>query len=58
MLRYQLRAEQGAVHGLWVGPPALLPFNRCHFHKNGRWSYALGGGQRIDWVGHHGDIAH
>jgi hypothetical protein len=58
MWRDQLRAGQGEVHGLWVGPPALLPFNPCRFHKNWRWSYAFGGGQRMDWVCHHGDIAH
>jgi hypothetical protein len=25
---------------------------------NWRWNYNVGGGQLLDWIGHHGDIAH
>ena len=25
---------------------------------NWRWNYNYGGGQLLDWIGHHGDIAH
>jgi predicted dehydrogenase len=27
-------------------------------HMNWRWNYNIGGGQLLDWVGHHVDIAH
>ncbi|MEI6516817.1 MAG: gfo/Idh/MocA family oxidoreductase, partial [bacterium] len=33
-------------------------FNPCRFHKNWRWNYNTGGGQLMDWIGHHCDIAH
>jgi predicted dehydrogenase len=42
----------------WVGPSAMVPFNPCRFHKNWRWNYDFGGGQLMDWIGHHCDIAH
>jgi predicted dehydrogenase len=45
-------------YNVWVGPAEMLPFNACRFHKNWRWNYAFGGGQLMDWIGHHGDIAH
>ena len=31
---------------------------RCAIHKDWRWNYNTGGGQLMDWVGHHVDIAH
>jgi predicted dehydrogenase len=49
---------KGVDYDFWVGPSAWLPFNACRFHKNWRWSYNFGGGQLMDWIGHHGDIAH
>ena len=36
----------------------MMPFNPCRFHKNWRWNYNTGGGQLMDWIGHHCDIAH
>ncbi len=36
----------------------MIPFNPCRFHKNWRWCYDFGGGQLMDWIGHHNDIAH
>ena len=48
----------GVDYDFWVGPAAFLPFNICRFHKNWRWNYDFGGGQLLDWIGHHGDIAH
>jgi predicted dehydrogenase len=45
-------------YDFWVGPAEYLPFNIDHFHKNWRWNYAYGGGQLLDWIGHHNDIAH
>ena len=45
-------------YDFWVGPAQMIPFNRCRFHKNWRWHYNFGGGQLMDWIGHHCDIAH
>jgi predicted dehydrogenase len=45
-------------YDFWVGPAEMVPFNPARFHKNWRWSYNFGGGQLLDWIGHHGDIAH
>jgi predicted dehydrogenase len=45
-------------YNFWIGPAQMVPFNRCRFHKNWRWSYNTGGGQLMDWIGHHCDIAH
>jgi predicted dehydrogenase len=49
---------KGVDYDFWVGPSAFLPFNASRFHKNWRWNYDFGGGQLMDWIGHHGDIAH
>ncbi len=49
---------KGVDYDFWVGPAEWLPFNACRFHKNWRWNYDFGGGQLMDWIGHHGDIAH
>lgn len=48
----------GVDYDMWIGPAAMLPFNPCRFHKNWRWNYNTGGGQLMDWIGHHCDIAH
>lgn len=45
-------------YDFWIGPARMEPFNRCRFHKNWRWNYNTGGGQLMDWIGHHCDIAH
>ena len=37
--------EDGALH-------------RARVYQNWRWNYNTGGGQLLDWIGHHGDIAH
>jgi predicted dehydrogenase len=52
------KPPQGVDYDFWVGPSAWLPFNPCRFHKNWRWHYNFGGGQLMDWIGHHNDIAH
>jgi predicted dehydrogenase len=49
---------KGVDYDFWVGPAEFLPFNVCRFHKGWRWNYAYGGGQLMDWIGHHCDIAH
>jgi predicted dehydrogenase len=42
----------------WIGPSKMVPYIPCQVHKNWRWNYNTGGGQLMDWVGHHVDIAH
>lgn len=42
----------------WTGPAELVPFRPALSHLNWRWNYNTGGGQLLDWVGHHCDIAH
>ncbi len=48
----------GVDYNFWTGPSKMMPFNPCRFHKNWRWNYNTGGGQLMDWIGHHCDIAH
>ena len=43
---------------LWTGPSEMLPYIEGRLHMNWRWHYNYGAGQLIDWMGHHGDIAH
>lgn len=45
-------------YNMWLGPSAMMPYIRGRIHKNWRWNYNTGGGQLMDWVGHHVDIAH
>ncbi len=45
-------------YNFWIGPAKMEPYNRCRFHKNWRWNYNTGGGQLMDWIGHHCDIGH
>lgn len=42
----------------WTGPSQMLPYIEGRVHMNWRWHYNYGAGQLIDWMGHHGDIAH
>lgn len=42
----------------WLGPAPYAPYAVARVHKNWRWSLDYGGGQIMDWIGHHGDIAH
>ena len=41
----------------WLGPAPVAPYCEARVHKNWRWNLAYGGGQIMDWVGHHVDIA-
>ena len=43
---------------MWIGPSAMEPYIEARIHKNWRWNYNTGGGQLMDWIGHHCDIAH
>lgn len=42
----------------WIGPSQWMPYIEGRVHMNWRWNYNFGGGQLLDWVGHHVDIAH
>ena len=42
----------------WCGPSPLLPYVPVRLHWNWRWHLSYGGGQLMDWIGHHNDIAH
>jgi predicted dehydrogenase len=43
---------------MWVGPSRMEPYIRARSHKSWRWNYNTGGGELLDWIGHHCDIAH
>lgn len=45
-------------YNLWIGPAQMMPYVEARVHKNWRWNYNTGGGQLLDWIGHHCDIAH
>ncbi len=45
-------------YDFWIGPAPYVPYFRGRTHWNWRWQLAFGGGQLMDWVGHHVDIAH
>jgi predicted dehydrogenase len=42
----------------WLGPAPVAPYSPARVHKNWRWNLDYGGGNLMDWVGHHVDIAH
>lgn len=45
-------------YDMWIGPAQMQPYIEGRVHKNWRWNYNTGGGQLLDWIGHHCDIAH
>lgn len=45
-------------YDMWLGPAPYAPYCPARVHKNWRWVLDCGGGQLMDWVGHHVDIAH
>ncbi|MFC1724570.1 Gfo/Idh/MocA family protein [candidate division KSB1 bacterium] len=45
-------------YNFWLGPAPYHAYQRCRVHWNWRWNLEYGGGQLMDWVGHHVDIAH
>jgi predicted dehydrogenase len=49
---------EGLDYDLWLGPAPRFPYREAAVHMNWRWNMAFGGGQLMDWVGHHVDIAH
>ncbi len=49
---------EGVDYDAWCGPSEKLPFMRAYFHRNWRFNSHFGGGNIMDWIGHHNDIAH
>ncbi|MCZ6793156.1 MAG: Gfo/Idh/MocA family oxidoreductase, partial [Planctomycetota bacterium] len=45
-------------YDFWCGPSPKLPYVAARVHWNWRWHLSYGGGQLMDWIGHHNDIAH
>ncbi|HEY5910071.1 MAG TPA: Gfo/Idh/MocA family oxidoreductase [Verrucomicrobiae bacterium] len=45
-------------YNFWIGPSKMEPYIKGRVHMNWRWNYNIGGGQLLDWIGHHCDIAH
>ena len=45
-------------YNFWIGPSRMEPYIQARCHMNWRWNYNTGGGQLLDWIGHHCDIAH
>ena len=45
-------------YDFWLGPSPYAPYFPARTHWNWRWQLDFGGGQLLDWVGHHVDIAH
>lgn len=48
----------GFDYDRWIGPSKMEPYIDVRVYQNWRWNYNTGGGQLLDWIGHHGDIAH
>lgn len=45
-------------YDFWCGPAEKLPYREACHHWSWRWTKTYGGGQLMDWIGHHNDIAH
>ena len=37
----------------WIGPSRMEPYIKQRVHMDWRWNYNTGGGQLMDWIGHH-----
>src|SRR5690606_1083934 len=48
----------GLDYEMWTGPSQMMPYMKARHHWNWRWHTNYGGGQLMDWIGHHNDIAH
>jgi len=45
-------------YDMWLGPAPWVDYVPARVHWNWRWNLEYGGGQLLDWIGHHVDIAH
>jgi predicted dehydrogenase len=49
---------EGLDYDFWCGPSEKLQYVPARLHWNWRWHLSYGGGQLMDWIGHHNDICH
>ena len=49
---------EGLDYDSWCGPGKKLPYMFARHHRAWRNVLTWGGGQMMDWIGHHNDIAH
>lgn len=49
---------EGFDYEMWLGPAPYAEYCPARVHKSWRWVSDYGGGMLLDWIGHHGDIAH
>ncbi len=49
---------EGLDYDFWTGPAEVLPYMRARHHRWWRGHSNYGGGNIMDWIGHHNDIAH
>jgi len=54
----EMPVPDGFDYDFWLGPAPWAPYTEKRCHWNWRWNLDYGGGQMLDWIGHHGDIAH
>src|SRR6266850_1411909 len=52
------RPPESLEYDTWLGPAHAEVYIEARVHMNWRWNYNIGGGQLLDWIGHHCDIAH
>ncbi|MCB1233505.1 MAG: Gfo/Idh/MocA family oxidoreductase [Verrucomicrobiae bacterium] len=52
------RPPEHLDYDFWTGPAPMLPYMRARNHRWWRGNRAYGGGNIMDWIGHHNDIAH
>jgi hypothetical protein len=45
-------------YDMWLGPAPWRPYHPKMIHWDWRWNLDTGGGQLMDWIGHHNDIGH
>ena len=51
-------SPDGLDYDFWCGPGKKLPYMFARHHRAWRNVLTWGGGQLMDWIGHHNDIAH
>ncbi|MDF1811436.1 MAG: Gfo/Idh/MocA family oxidoreductase [Verrucomicrobiales bacterium] len=49
---------EGLDYDMWCGPGEKLPYMRARHHRWWRGHTEYGGGNLMDFIGHHNDIAH
>ncbi|MEC7907461.1 MAG: Gfo/Idh/MocA family oxidoreductase [Verrucomicrobiota bacterium] len=52
------KTPKGLDYDFWCGPSEKLPYIFARHHRYWRFHDAYGGGQIMDWIGHHNDVAH